>query len=60
MTLLGNLPTFFYFRITLLPLKKKSCKLYVTFNKDHLQAASHEAPIIKKKEINKKICLERL
>ena len=24
MTLLGNLPTFFYFGITLLPLKKKS------------------------------------
>ena len=29
MALLGNLPTFFYFGITLLPLKKKSCKLHV-------------------------------
>ena len=29
--LLGNLPTFFYFGITLLPLKKKSCKLHVLF-----------------------------
>ena len=29
MTVLGNLPTFFYFGITLLALKKKSYKLHV-------------------------------
>ena len=33
MAVLGNLSTFFYFGITLLPPKKKSCKLHVLFQK---------------------------